>query len=107
MGQYEHGNMWITPTLYRIARKLPPNPKVVLKDQTDSRHKSRAEAYRLTEEQIVCAIVRHMRGESIRILVEELGVSEDVFRKWRNGINRPKCLMEAEKRYANIVAAGP
>lgn len=101
--QRHYASSWMSPALYRIARKLPPNPKVVRKEKGC---KGGGWNVKVSDEDVISLLARRKQGESLSSLADEAGVSLEVMKHWADGTNRPKCLIEAEKRYAKMLKDG-
>lgn len=54
---------------------------------------------KVTDEQVVDAIVACLLGEPVCMVAERLGVSGHAVAQWHQGISRRKCGIRAEKKY--------
>lgn len=54
-----------------------------------------------SDQVIVDVLVRKYRGESFRVLADELGVSVEQVMRWFDGVNRSRLTLEAERIYRN------
>ena len=85
--------MWMSHSLYSIAKKLPPNPKVERKVKTPNK----IPVPHLTDEQAKEVVRSFLAGVPQSALVDRTGFSDSCIRSLCNGVNRGHILREVEE----------
>lgn len=85
--------MWMSHSLYSIAKKLPPNPKVERKVKTPNK----IPVPHLTDEQAKEVVRSFLSGVPQSVLVDRTGFSDSCIRSLCNGVNRGHILREVEE----------
>lgn len=94
-GSVKHANIFLTPSLYAMAKKLPPNERVKIEAVQPRKIYQR----HLSDEQAMEVIRKRMDGVKYKELAEITGFSVGSLRAICTGQNRPHLLRMVEEGY--------
>ena len=96
-GSVHEARMFLTPSLYRVAKSLPPNKRLEMVEKKPNKLPKNA----MSDEEIMQMIRMNKEGMSFAELAEFTGKSADWIRNICNGTNRGHLLRMVEEGHSD------
>lgn len=96
-GSTHEARMFLTPSLYKIAKSLPPNKRVELVENKPRKLPKTA----MSDEEVIHMIKMHRNGTKFSELEELTGKDEGWIRNICHGINRGHLLRMVEEGHSD------